>query len=188
LQQLVLTNSGITPIFHGVSETDPKDPSIQMRALRWALGRNFKPITSEQLADMINIPPVAIRAVENRRRKFNADDRENIEILLGAVWNDESNQWITIWDGTPYTREKFEFYLSDEFLKRTRHLERVEYHKMVDAYLDRLTPARSGLALSKLYRELHRIAERDHVSWDEIKLEALKRMAKPEHRSSQPAR
>jgi hypothetical protein len=45
---------------------------------------------------------------------------------------------------------------------------------MVDLYLDRLTPAKSGLALSKLYRELHRLTEEDNISWDELKLEALR--------------
>lgn len=178
----------------GESETasgrnDPppaKDPAIQLRALRWVLGRDFKAITSEQLADLINIPPVAIRAIENRRRKFNDDDRLNIEMLLGATWDEESNQWVAIADRMPYTREKYEFHQSHGARGPDPEQARAEYHRMVDLYLDRLVPeehllvpAKLNLALTKLYRELRRIAAQDNIS-----LGALQ----PEKRSQQKKR
>ena len=85
----------------------------------------------------------------------------------------------TTWDRTPFTREKYDFYIGDKLRDRERHPNpardaiRAEYHRMVDLYLEDLDPAISDLALTKLYRELRRLAEQDNVS-----LEAFKRKKK----------
>jgi hypothetical protein len=152
-----------------VKQLDKSDPANQLRALRWALGQNFKPMPADELADLINIPPVAIRAVESRRRKLSEDDRLNIEMLLGAVWNAERKEWLTIWDDMPYTREKFE--MRQAFGARGPDVDdvRAEYHRTVDLYLDRLEPPEMYLALTKLYRELRRIADQDKVNLGALK-------------------
>jgi len=157
-----------------VSDPKPDDPAIQLRALRFTLGRNFKPITGDQLAALIHIPPVAIRAVENGRRKFNDDDRFNIEWFVGAVWDEKSHQWMTTWDQTPLTREKYDSYIGDKLRDRERNPNRereamrAEYHRLVDLYLDELDPPIADLGLAKLTRDLRRNAKQDDVD-----LEAL---------------
>jgi hypothetical protein len=163
-----------------VKPLDKSDPANQLRALRLALGVNFRPLPGDELADLINIPPIAIRAVESRRRKLSEDDRQNIRILLGAIWDAKREQWVTVWDGTPYTREKFEerqkmlAYLrlkpatviepgSIEVMVIDLDEHRTEYHKTVDLFLDQLDITKRYLALTKLFRELRRIAAQDKI-------------------------
>jgi hypothetical protein len=157
-----------------VKALDKSDPANQLRALRWALGQNFKAMPGDELADLINIPPIAIRAVESRRRKLGEDDRQNIRILLGAIWNQDREEWVTTWDGEPYTREKFGErqkmlnYLwpqpgSAEVVELDVDEHRAEYHKKVDLFLNSLDITKRYLALTKLYRELRRIAAQDKV-------------------------
>jgi hypothetical protein len=151
---------------------DKSDPANQLRALRWALGRNFKPMPADELADLINIPPVAIRAVESRRRKLNENDLTNIELFLGVVWNPELEEWVSVDDRTPFTRDKYEFYLEHGIRGLDPESMRAAYHRMVDLYLDRLEPKETRLiastkmtvALTKLYRELRRIAAQDDIT------------------------
>jgi hypothetical protein len=167
-----------------VDKPENIDPSVQMRALRFILGRNYKPLSSDELAGLIHIPPIAVRAVESRRRKFSADDRQNIEILAGAIWDEKSNQWVTTWDHTPYTREKYDFYIGDKLRDQDRNPNperaalRAQYHRMVDLYLEGLEVAIADLALTKLYRELRRIAEKDDVNLEALEQEAVKEKKK----------
>ena len=141
-----------------------EDFSSQLRSLRLILGRNFRPISTKTLASLTGIALVSIRAVEAGRRRLNEDDSFNIELLLGATWNAASGQWVAARDQTPYTREKYEFHISQ--LVRGPELEylRAEYHKTVDQYLDRLGPAKLHFGLSKLLSSLRQIFKQERSS------------------------
>lgn len=130
------------------------DFSNQLRCLRLILGKNFRPISTERLASLSGIAPVSIRATEAGRRRLNEDDRLSIELLLGAIWNPKSRQWVAARDHTPYTRQKYESHFIQLLQAPNLKQQRAECHKMVDRYLDALEPAKLPFGLSKVQRSL----------------------------------
>jgi hypothetical protein len=80
------------PLSHGrakypaVDEIKNDDYASQLRALRFLLGTNFRPISTAALASLTGIDLVAIRGVEAGRRILNDDDRDAIDLLLGTRW------------------------------------------------------------------------------------------------------
>jgi len=151
------------------------DPSVQMRALRFILGRDYKPLSSEELAGLIYIPPVAIRAIESRRRKFSQMDRIHISTLLGATWDDQQGVWVDVRDGELYTKEFFILWQSS--LNETKHpqLEALqqEYLHAVELFWEKLPPSLNYLVVVQLYGALKEIADRHHIP-----LEALEQKPK----------
>jgi hypothetical protein len=149
--------------------------SSQLRSLRLLLGRNFRPISTAALASLAGIPPVSIHGIEAGRRKLNDEDRENIEIHLGARWNTQSHQWVYALDPeTPYSRMEYETYSSQLITSHILSRENQDrFSEALDYLLTNLEGKEAALALFKLHRELLRIADQNNVAPEA--LEAIQR-------------
>src|SRR5258708_18311944 len=85
--------------------------AAQLRSLRLALGRDYKPISGEAFDQMSGIPLGTLRSIENGLRKLSEEDVCKIEHRLCAKWNARKGRWVDARDERRlYSREVYEEY------------------------------------------------------------------------------
>jgi len=138
------------------------DYSSQLRSLRFILGKNFKQLSTPKLAAMTGILATAIQATEAGRRQLNDEDRESIELRLGACWNQKLHKWVCARDNkVPYTRKEYEFFTTQtlpdpKFVRANLD----NYHRAVDQLMGSLEPQEANIVLIRLSRALQQIDPR----------------------------
>jgi hypothetical protein len=86
-------------------ETEPSY-AARLRALRYILGKDNKPLSGEEFAPMAGMKSGTLRAIEAGLRKLNVQDEERIAERLGAMWDEQKNGWYcVIAPHTPYTAD-----------------------------------------------------------------------------------
>jgi hypothetical protein len=142
------------------------DYASQLRSLRLILAEKYRPISTETLAAMTHIAPVSIRGVEAGRRQLNSEDRTNIEIYLGAVWDTESRRWVCSWDHrVEFDRLEYEVYSNQMDPGKT--LARANYAvfaRSLDYLFHGLKGKEATVALLKLHHQLLAIARENNLS------------------------
>jgi hypothetical protein len=154
-----------------VDKIENDDYAAQLRALRFLLGKNFRPISTTALAALTGIDVVSIRGVEAGRRKLNEQDQRNIMLRLGAFWNPRSLQWEITWGPeTPYSRLHYEIYSNRLINSATLVAEnKARVLNDLDILLQGLLQPgleakEAVFALMKIHHELCQIAKQNNVS------------------------
>jgi hypothetical protein len=133
--------------------------SGQLRALRFILAENFRPLSTAKLAKLTHIEHVAIRGVESGRRKLSASDYCNIMIFLGARWNPDSRQWVrSTQPAIPYTRADFELYQTYIESRQFSDAYQNTISQKLTSLLASLEPKQASTALLRLNYLLDQIA------------------------------
>jgi len=85
--------------------TEPRpNYAARLRALRYILGKDNKPLSGEEFAPMVGMKSGTLRAIEAGLRKLSSEDEGLIAERLGATWDEEKDGWYcVIAPHTPYT-------------------------------------------------------------------------------------
>ena len=141
------------------------DYASQLRSLRLILAENFRPISTENLAALAHIAPVSIRGVEAGRRQLNDEDRRNIEIYVGARWDEKSHEWVCASNpDVPFDRVEYLVYSAN--LESGRALTRSNqgpFSKALEILLDALPAKEANATMLKLHHELLAIAKQNNI-------------------------
>jgi hypothetical protein len=157
-----------------VDEIENDDYASQLRSLRLLLGKNFRPISTDALAELTNIPVVSIRGIEAGRRQLNDDDRLALDIHLGAYWDLKSRQWLCVWQEQkgvplPFTRQKYEVYSAGLIESRTLvrpNITRIGKALQLLAY--NLEEKQAAVALIAVHRLIVKLAEENNLGAEVI--------------------
>jgi hypothetical protein len=154
-----------------VEKIENDDFSSQLRSLRLLLGKNFRPISTEGLAELTRIPLVAIRAVEAGRRVLNDDDRDAIDVSLGARWDPETHQWICAENPHfQFSRIHYMSYLKHHKAGRLSTLRQEEpLFTAIKILLSNLEDQAAVLELCKLHRQTQEHAVLNNVPPNPLK-------------------
>jgi hypothetical protein len=88
------------------------DPA-RLRALRYILGCDNKPLSGEKFASLAGMRAGTLRAVETGLRTLNGEDETKITDRLGAIWREEKNGWFCVTaPEAPFTNDFHRIYAS----------------------------------------------------------------------------
>jgi hypothetical protein len=148
-----------------IEKIENDDFSSQLRSLRLLLGKNFRPISTEGLAELTSIPLLAIRAVEAGRRVLNDDDRDAIDVSLGARWDPETHQWICAQNPHfQFSRIHYMSYLKHHKAGRLSDLRQKEpLYEAIGILLSSLDAQAAVLEICKLHRQIQEHAVLNNV-------------------------
>jgi hypothetical protein len=149
-----------------VDTIENDDFSSQLRSLRLTLGKNFRPISTEALASLASVPPVAIRAVEAGRRALNDEDRDAINVSLNARWDSEWRRWVCAENPQiQFSRLEYTGYSTRRMTERLSALRNeAPVFKAIDILLNNLEDKEAVLVLCKLHRKIYELAVLNNVS------------------------
>jgi hypothetical protein len=155
-----------------VDEIENDDYSSQLRSLRLLLGKNFRPISTASLASLSGIDLVAIRGIEAGRRKLYSEEELAIGFRLGAFWDAESHQWVTVWDHKiPFSRLQYEIYFNRLINSETDLAEnKAHVFEYLNILLDGLEAKEAMVVLMQTQWRISEIARENNVGPEKLKL------------------
>jgi hypothetical protein len=143
-----------------MDEIQNDDYASQLRALRFLLGKNFRPISTAALASLSGIDVIAIRGVEASRRMLNDEDRDAIDLRLGARWNPQLRRWVDVENPQIFfSLQRYYAYLDQRKSARIQERKsKIPIGDALDTLLSNLEDEEAVLALCKIHRLLCDIA------------------------------
>jgi hypothetical protein len=136
-----------------------------MRALRYILGKDNKPLSGEKFAPMAGMKSGTLRAIEAGLRNLSAADEEQIADQLGAMWVEEENGWYcVIAPHTPYTPDIQRLYQRGRVKGFSGRIPRGDdFQKILDVISEHLPPRELFSTLIAIQRLILGAAKRSGV-------------------------
>jgi hypothetical protein len=164
------------------------DFSSQLRSLRLILGENFRPISTAAFARLTRIPLLAVRGIEAGRREVNDDDRDAIDLLLGACWSSELHQWVCTEDSTRFfSRMEYLYYVDHRRPGRIAAAKHDARSDELQILTGNLEDIEAVLARCRIHREACQIALQNNLPkkvLEDIKSRSPVLLSKPKNLSA----
>jgi transcriptional regulator with XRE-family HTH domain len=139
--------------------------AARMRALRYILGKDNKPLSGEEFARMVGMKSGTLRAIESGLRNLSAADEEQIADQLGAMWDEEKKGWYcVIAPHTPYTPDIQRLYQRGRVNGFSGRIPRGgDFQKILDVMWEHFPPREFFLTLIEIQRRILGAAKRSGV-------------------------
>ena len=139
--------------------------AARMRALRYILGKDNKPLSGEEFAPMAGMKSGTLRAIEAGLRNLSAADEEQIADQLGAMWDEEKKGWYcVIAPHTPYTPDIQRLYQRGRVKGFSGRIPRGDdFQKILDVMWEHLPPGEFFSILIAIQRDILGAAKRSGV-------------------------
>jgi hypothetical protein len=137
----------------------------RMRALRYILGEDNKPLSGERFAPMAGMKSGTLRAIEAGLRNMSPVDEAQIADRLGAVWDEEKKGWYcVIAPHTPYTPDVLRVYQRGQVKGFSGRIPSGDdFQKILDVIWGQFPPREFFSTLIAIQRDILSAAKRSGV-------------------------